>query len=90
MGGLLVKIWGHVNFEKKSQKQECSLGNIGETPKMKNVLGKSPILKEALADPPLQKQIKGRSPIGRAAVSNSDLELCVWWTTRMVDNIQKT
>ena len=38
MGGLLMKIWGHINFEKKSQKREFSLGNIGETPKIENCL----------------------------------------------------
>ena len=35
---LLLKIWGPINFEKMSQKREFSLGNIGESPKMKNVL----------------------------------------------------
>ena len=30
VGGLLMKIWGHINFEKKSQKWEFSLGNIGK------------------------------------------------------------
>ena len=39
-GGFISENLGHVNFEKKSQKQECSLGYIGETPKMKNVLHK--------------------------------------------------
>ena len=34
-----MKIWGHINFEKKSQKREFSLGNIGESPKNENVLG---------------------------------------------------
>ena len=49
-----MKIWGHINFEKKSQKQDFPLGNIGWSPKMKNVVVGSPILKESIGESPIK------------------------------------
>ena len=62
MGGLLLKIWGHINFEKKSQKREFSTGNIGESPQNekcsrgipKESIGEYPILKESIDESPIK------------------------------------
>ena len=82
--GLLMKIWGHVYFEKKNQKREFSLGNIGEFPKNWKCARRIPHPKEIIGESPILKESIGKSPIKIAAV-----EFCSW-TVCMMNNTPST